>query len=91
MPVFLGLTLKSLLVWTPCLGRLFLSNRFAQLIMTWSSYFLAETIKYAYLLTLDEDIWPANRYVFNTEAHPFRILSWDDWQRQRLGIDDGPV
>jgi mannosyl-oligosaccharide alpha-1,2-mannosidase len=38
------------------------------------SFFLAETLKYAYL-TFDNDAIPLDKYVFNTEAHPFPI--WD--------------
>lgn len=35
------------------------------------SFWLAETLKYLYLLFDDEDIIPLTDYVFNTEAHPF--------------------
>ncbi|GEQ67068.1 hypothetical protein JCM33374_g731 [Metschnikowia sp. JCM 33374] len=34
------------------------------------SFWLAETLKYLYLLFDDEDKLPLNDYVFNTEAHP---------------------
>jgi len=34
------------------------------------SFFLAETLKYLYLLFTDDDVIPLDRYVFNTEAHP---------------------
>ena len=37
------------------------------------SFFFAETLKYLYLIFSDEDILPLDKYVFNTEAHPFRI------------------
>ncbi|KAJ1918841.1 hypothetical protein IWQ60_007400 [Tieghemiomyces parasiticus] len=37
------------------------------------SFFLAETLKYLYLLFSDSKFYPLNEYVFNTEAHPFRI------------------
>ncbi|KAI6010682.1 glycoside hydrolase family 47 protein [Pisolithus orientalis] len=40
------------------------------------SYFLAETLKYLYLLFLDEDIVPLDRWVFNTEAHPLPVFAW---------------
>eukprot|EP00457_Paulinella_chromatophora_P002534 gb/GEZN01002539.1/.p1 GENE.gb/GEZN01002539.1/~~gb/GEZN01002539.1/.p1 ORF type:complete len:786 (-),score=116.73 gb/GEZN01002539.1/:90-2288(-) len=40
------------------------------------TYFLAETLKYLYLLFLDDDPWPFTQYVFNTEAHPFPVFSW---------------
>ncbi|TMW68377.1 hypothetical protein Poli38472_005845 [Pythium oligandrum] len=44
------------------------------------SFFLAETLKYHYLLQAPEDVIPLDEYVFNTEAHPFRILNKDDVQ-----------
>ncbi|KAJ1535891.1 Mannosyl-oligosaccharide 1,2-alpha-mannosidase IB [Nowakowskiella sp. JEL0078] len=37
------------------------------------SFFLAETLKYLYLLFADDDILPLDKYVFNTEAHPLSI------------------
>lgn len=37
------------------------------------SFFLAETLKYAYLLFAPESTLDLNKYVFNTEAHPFKI------------------
>jgi len=42
------------------------------------SYALAETWKYLYLLFLDHDPLPMDKYVFNTEAHPFPIFHWDE-------------
>ena len=35
------------------------------------SFFLAETLKYLYLLFSPSDVLPLNEWVFNTEAHPF--------------------
>lgn len=35
------------------------------------SFWLAETLKYLYLLFDDDNIIPLDQYVFNTEAHPF--------------------
>lgn len=35
------------------------------------SFWLAETLKYLYLLFDDSDQLPLDKYVFNTEAHPF--------------------
>ena len=40
---------------------------------TQQSFFLAETLKYLYLLFSPTDVIPLDEYVFNTEAHPFRI------------------
>tara|TARA_B100000524_G_scaffold345045_1_gene243139 strand:+ start:631 stop:1650 length:1020 start_codon:yes stop_codon:yes gene_type:complete len=37
------------------------------------SFFTAETLKYLYLLFADDRLVPLDRYVFNTEAHPFEI------------------
>jgi hypothetical protein len=37
------------------------------------SYFLAETLKYLYLLFGPSDVLPLDQWVFNTEAHPFPI------------------
>lgn len=50
------------------------------------SYFLSETIKYAYLLAIDDDPWPVDKFVFNTEAHPLPIFQWRDWEKKRYGI-----
>jgi len=38
----------------------------------------AETLKYYYLLFLDEDPWPLDKVVFNTEAHPLPVFKWSD-------------
>uniref|UniRef100_T1JAS7 alpha-1,2-Mannosidase n=1 Tax=Strigamia maritima TaxID=126957 RepID=T1JAS7_STRMM len=37
------------------------------------SFFLAETLKYLYLLFSDDDLLPLDQWVFNTEAHPLPI------------------
>ncbi|XP_060801747.1 mannosyl-oligosaccharide alpha-1,2-mannosidase IA isoform X2 [Amyelois transitella] len=37
------------------------------------SFFLAETLKYLYLLFSDDDLLPLEQWVFNTEAHPFPV------------------
>ena len=37
------------------------------------SFFFAETLKYLYLIFSDDNEIPLNKYVFNTEAHPFLI------------------
>ena len=39
------------------------------------SFFLAETLKYAYLLFAPESTISLDKIVFNTEAHPFRITN----------------
>jgi len=38
------------------------------------SFFLAETLKYLYLLFSPDDVLPLDRWVLNTEAHPLPIL-----------------
>ena len=50
------------------------------------SYFLSETLKYAYLLAIEHDPWPTDKYVFNTEAHPLPVCTWKSWEKARYGI-----
>ncbi|EFI27370.1 mannosyl-oligosaccharide alpha-1,2-mannosidase [Coprinopsis cinerea okayama7 len=50
------------------------------------SYFLAETLKYLYLLFSEEDLIPFEYFVFNTEAHPFPIFEWSNWEKEEWGI-----
>ncbi|KAI8907490.1 mannosyl-oligosaccharide 1,2-alpha-mannosidase IB [Powellomyces hirtus] len=50
------------------------------------SFFLAETLKYAYLLFTDDDTIPLEAYVFNTEAHPVSMRGWG--QRQNIPRGD---
>jgi mannosyl-oligosaccharide alpha-1,2-mannosidase len=40
------------------------------------SFFLAETLKYLYLLFTDDDVIPLEKYVFNTEAHPLSNVQY---------------
>ncbi|KAJ9689333.1 hypothetical protein PVL29_014825 [Vitis rotundifolia] len=42
------------------------------------SFFLAETLKYLYLLFSPPSVIPLDEWVFNTEAHPFRIVTRHD-------------
>lgn len=37
------------------------------------SYFLAETLKYFYLLFEKKNLFPFHQWIFNTEAHPLPI------------------
>ncbi|PFH51966.1 glycoside hydrolase family 47 protein [Amanita thiersii Skay4041] len=46
------------------------------------SYFMAETLKYLYLMFLNEDPVPLDKFVFNTEAHPFPIFKWTEEERE---------
>ncbi|KAH7922317.1 glycoside hydrolase family 47 protein [Leucogyrophana mollusca] len=50
------------------------------------SYFLAETLKYLYLLFTDEDPVPLDKWVFNTEAHPFPVFEWSASEKAAYGI-----
>jgi mannosyl-oligosaccharide alpha-1,2-mannosidase len=38
------------------------------------SFFLAETLKYLYLLFSDDDVFSLDDYVFTTQAHPLRRI-----------------
>ena len=38
------------------------------------SFFMAETLKYLYLLFSSDNLLPLDEYVFNTEAHPFMVM-----------------
>ena len=38
------------------------------------SFFLAETLKYLYLLFSDDSVIPLDQWVFNTEAHPLPVM-----------------
>ncbi|KAJ2930958.1 hypothetical protein H1R20_g6105, partial [Candolleomyces eurysporus] len=51
------------------------------------SYFLAETLKYLYLLFIDDDIISSEYWVFNTEAHPLPIFDWTPWEKQAYGLN----
>ncbi|XP_024528760.1 mannosyl-oligosaccharide 1,2-alpha-mannosidase MNS1 [Selaginella moellendorffii] len=41
------------------------------------SFFLAETLKYLYLLFSPSSVIPLDQWVFNTEAHPIKIVQRD--------------
>jgi mannosyl-oligosaccharide alpha-1,2-mannosidase len=45
---------------------------------TMESFWLAETLKYAWLLFEEEDKWSLDDWVFNTEAHPLRRTNVPD-------------
>ncbi|KAJ7918615.1 glycoside hydrolase family 47 protein [Mycena leptocephala] len=50
------------------------------------SYFLAETLKYLYLMFIDNDPIPLDTWVFNTEAHPLPVFQWTQDEKERFGI-----
>ena len=56
-----------------------MTNRHAPSRARLRSFFLAETLKYLYLLQSPDHDISLEKYVFNTEAHPTKIF-------QRLGL-----
>jgi mannosyl-oligosaccharide alpha-1,2-mannosidase len=50
------------------------------------SYFLAETLKYLYLLFSEEDLIPLDKWVFNTEGHPLPVYTWSAWEKKQYHI-----
>ncbi|KAF5355355.1 hypothetical protein D9758_006099 [Tetrapyrgos nigripes] len=50
------------------------------------SYFLAETLKYLYLMFTNEDPISLDKWVFNTEAHPFPVFEWTEEEKERFSI-----
>ena len=50
------------------------------------SWFLAETLKYLYLLFDDTNAITFNNWVFNTEAHPLPVFSWTDEERRKFKV-----
>jgi hypothetical protein len=51
------------------------------------SFFLAETLKYFYLLYSPSSVIPLDKWVFNTEAHPLRIIPRVD---EPISLEDTP-
>ncbi|CAI5493387.1 unnamed protein product [Closterium sp. Naga37s-1] len=51
------------------------------------SFFLAETLKYLYLLFSSDDVLPLNQWVFNTEAHPLKIVPRNSDFPPQVGIE----
>ncbi|CUG86987.1 glycoside hydrolase, putative [Bodo saltans] len=55
------------------------------------SFWLAETLKYIYLTFMDDATLDLDKWVFNTEAHPFKIRRrdpldvWRDWEAEHDG------
>lgn len=51
-----------------------------------ASYFLAETLKYLYLLFDDADPYPFDKWVYNTEAHPLPVFEWTTAEKKAYDI-----
>jgi len=47
------------------------------------SFFLAETLKYLYLIFADDDYISLDKYVFNTEAHVLGVLKRSKLKRKK--------
>lgn len=62
------------------------SSRKPALVDEMPSYFLAETLKYLYLLFLDEEVIPLDKWVFNTEAHPLPVFEWTEREKTQYKI-----
>ncbi|KAI1785675.1 seven-hairpin glycosidase [Ganoderma leucocontextum] len=43
-------------------------------------------LKYLYLMFTNDDPVPLDKWVFNTEAHPLPIFSWNDWEMHKFQI-----
>lgn len=52
------------------------------------SFFLAETLKYFYLLYSPSTVIPLDEWVFNTEAHPLRIVTRHEQGENFSGSDE---
>jgi len=51
---------------------------------TQESFFMAETLKYLYLLFESSDVVPLTKFVFNTEAHPLPIPPGHFWSESGM-------
>lgn len=50
------------------------------------SYFLAETLKYLYLMFNDDVEYSFEKWVFNTEAHPLPVFHWSEAEKLAYNI-----
>ena len=67
-------------IWFPLARKMILN------MLLLDSYALAETWKYLYLMFLDYDPLPMDKFVFNTEAHPFPIFEWSLKEKAAIGL-----
>ncbi|KAJ7681139.1 glycoside hydrolase family 47 protein [Mycena rosella] len=50
------------------------------------SWFMAETLKYLFLLFTDAELVPLDKWVFNTEAHPLPVFQWTPKEVEEYNI-----
>lgn len=73
---------------TQCPGNIFPTTDSPLLIPFLLSFFLAETLKYFYLLfQTDPNLISLDRWVFNTEAHPLPVFEWSHNEVRWFGIE----
>ena len=48
---------------------------------------MAETLKYLYLMFLEEDPISLHEWVFNSEAHPLPVIHWTEEEKLKFGIN----
>jgi len=70
----------------PRYAKFFSSPFSCKLMVPLNSYFLAETLKYLYLLFDDTDFIDLKKWVFNTEAHPLPAFEWTDGERKAFNV-----
>ncbi|KAG5633527.1 hypothetical protein H0H81_007097 [Sphagnurus paluster] len=63
-----------------------LDSDYLYLINDMPSFFLAETLKYLYLLFDDTNAYPFEKWVFNTEAHPLPVFEWTPSEKKAFNI-----
>lgn len=51
-----------------------------------SNTLLYSRLKYLYLMFVEEDLTPFDKFIFNTEAHPFAIFEWTAQEKMDWGI-----
>lgn len=54
------------------------------------TFFLAETLKYLYLLFSPPSVISLDEWVFNTEAHPLRITNLRGGNIENLNVKQNP-
>ena len=49
-------------------------------------FFLSCRLKYLYLTFIGDTPLPLDKWVLNTEAHPFPVIEWTPEERARFGV-----